>query len=184
MRNLSRTKPYVYSGPERFQLFKKVASLEPGVSEEAQYQVCGETVIQQNGGRVLVVISPETDESSDFDYRIYTLEDSLSEFPRNSFRLVSFANETLYFQIEDRQPQKIEPGERLTIKPELAEAGFVSVVFRDAAGDLLYSKKWYSEPEVRDLVFLRNYDGRRGKGRLGVRIITEVVKDLRVSLAE
>ncbi|CAA6677703.1 MULTISPECIES: hypothetical protein [unclassified Lentimonas] len=176
MRNLSRTKPYIYNGAKLFQLFKKIPVAE-GVPAEFKFQVCAETVIKQNGGRVMVVISPETSEESAFDYRIYTLEDSLDGFPKNSFRLVSFSQKTLYFQIEDRKPQKIEPGKRITIKPEKSGEGYMSAVFRSESGELLYSKKWYTEPGVRDLVFLRSYEDRRGKERLALRIITEYVTE-------
>ncbi|WOO41486.1 hypothetical protein [Rubellicoccus peritrichatus] len=150
----NRTTKRYYTGPNPLIFYGK-SSNPDGTT---QFKPIAEATIPKGVKQALLIFMDEPEETSSTgnQYKVITLDDSESVFPRNSYRFMNWTGEKVAGKLGDRV-FSLTPRSTETVMAKESERNllpFQLVELKDNTHSRIYSKTWHFQPNTRKLVIL------------------------------
>ena len=99
-------------------------------------------------------------------YRVFTMDDSLTAFPRGAFRFANFYKQVLYVKCGNTI-KKIPPNQLTVVRAiNQPRGGFVPFLIADDKGKKIFGTRIFGQPAGRELVFISPPEKRGGVPRV------------------
>ena len=168
--NSIRSQDYPLKGMASFELYRDAKDPK---ENEPPYELLSKTAIPTNTMQVLFLVIPFKNEKG-ITYRVVAMDDSLSAFPRGTFRFANFTRQTLLIKFAD-EVQKIAASKMtvMSCKPGKG-GGFRPFIIGNAKGKQIFGTRLFGQASGRELVFISPPE-RSGSDTPRVKFISQLV---------
>lgn len=147
-----RSQDYPLKGLKSFELYRD--AIEPR-EDQPPYDLLSKTVVPSGSNQILFLVIPFQEKGNVYlKYRVIAMDDSLSAFPRGTFRFANFTSQKLFVKFAGEVEEL--PSRKMTVmscKPGKA-GGFRPFLIGDAKGKQIFGTKLFGQASGRELVFI------------------------------
>lgn len=147
-----RSQNYALKGLTSFELYRD--AIEPK-EDQPPYDLLSKTAVPSGSSQILFLVIPfQENGDGHVKYRVVAMDDSLSAFPRGTFRFANFTSQKLLVKFAGEIEEL--PARKMTVmscKPGKA-GGFRPFLIGDAKGKQIFGTKLFGQPSGRELVFI------------------------------
>ena len=148
--NSRRSMEYALKNMASFELYRDA---EKPTEDKPPYDLLSKTSIPSGTNRVLFLVIP-FDQDDSTTYKVVAMDDSLSAFPRGTFRFANFTNQTLLVKFAG-DVEKIPASQMSVMSCKAGKAGgFRTFIIGTAQGKQIFGTKLFGQPSGRELVFI------------------------------
>lgn len=145
-----RSEDFALKATPVFELYREVQ--EPK-EDEPPYQLLSKATIPPNSKQVLFLVIPfET--KKEVQYKVVAMDDSLTSFPRGTFRFANFTSELLMVKFAGKI-KKIPSKDMVVMSCQAGKnGGFEPFILGDSKGKQIFGTRLFGQPSGRELIFI------------------------------
>ena len=165
-----RSKNFPLKNMTAFELYRDAQKPK---KDKPPYDLITQTTVPSGTNQVLFLVIPFQNESS-ITYRVVAMDDSLSAFPRGTFRFANFTSQPLLVKFAG-EVQKL-PASKMTVmscKPGQA-GGFRPFLIGNSKGEQIFGTRLFGQASGRELVFISPPE-RKGSNSPRVKFISQLI---------